>query len=394
MRNQKNLTSLLIIMLFIISVASVYAIDGELSETVDNNQCRNLYRFDKNNKECELKQFCGEYMYLGLNTFAEKDICLYFANKTNCPTEIMCREGYEGCTGEDGCPTCCEKICQNFPPPDFCPGGTADIIITGTDNHGCSTYGCRSIPNLILLYADFAGSGIWKWNSSTWMQATPNNPERMVTSGTTLYASFAGVGIWKWDGSSWMQTIPNNPQSIAGTATTLYGTFAGLGIWQWNGTEWTQTTASNPQKIVASASDLYGSFAGLGIWKFNGTNWTQLTTSIPDLLVTSGEKLHGTFAGLGIWLWNGTQWAQATANTPQMIAANSTTLYGTFEGQGIWSWDGASTWTQISTENPTQMVASGTELYAAFAGTGISKWNGTSWTLISGNEPVRMVVGN
>ena len=34
--------------------------------------------------------------------------------------------------------------CQNFPPPSFCPGGTADITVTGTDSKGCSIYACKS----------------------------------------------------------------------------------------------------------------------------------------------------------------------------------------------------------------------------------------------------------
>ena len=279
-------------------------------------------------------------------------------------------------------------------------GGTCGGTLTGTTyttnaiTSACTvaaTFGqSESFGN---LYASFANAGIWKYDGTDWTQTTASNPQLLVTVGSDLYGTFEGLGIWKFNGTDWTQTTTSVPQMIVGSSATLYGTFSGLGIWQWNGSAWTQTTASNPQKVVASTVDLYGTFAGLGIWKWNGTTWTQLTTSIPDLLVTSGEKLYGTFAGLGIWLWNGTQWAQATPNTPQMIAANSTTLYGTFEGQGIWSWDGASTWTKISTENPTKMVASGTELYAAFAGTGISKWDGTAWTLISGSEPVRMVVG-
>ena len=253
----------------------------------------------------------------------------------------------------------------------------------------------KSPPAEKSLYANFTNAGIWKYSGTgtDWTQTTTSNPQLLVTVGSDLYGTFEGLGIWKFNGTDWTQTTTSVPQMIVGSATTLYGAFSGLGIWQWNESAWSQTTASNPQKIVASTSDLYGTFAGLGIWKWNGTDWTQLTTSIPDLLVTSGTKLYGTFAGLGIWLWNGTQWVQATENTPQMIAANSTTLYGTFEGQGIWSWDGASTWMQISTDTPTQMTASGNELYAAFAGVGIRRWDGTAWTLISGNEPVRMVVG-
>ena len=32
------------------------------------------------------------------------------------------------------------------------------------------------------LYGSFTGSGIWKWNGTTWTQVTPNNPDLMVTS--------------------------------------------------------------------------------------------------------------------------------------------------------------------------------------------------------------------
>ena len=43
---------------------------------------------------------------------------------------------------------CCDSSgiqssCQGFPPPDFCPGGTGEIIITGTDSNGCAIYGCK-----------------------------------------------------------------------------------------------------------------------------------------------------------------------------------------------------------------------------------------------------------
>ncbi|MGM5482179.1 MAG: Kazal-type serine protease inhibitor domain-containing protein, partial [Nanobdellota archaeon] len=37
-----------------------------------------------------------------------------------------------------------EKSCQNFPAPSFCPGGADDIIVTGKDESGCPTYGCKS----------------------------------------------------------------------------------------------------------------------------------------------------------------------------------------------------------------------------------------------------------
>ena len=40
------------------------------------------------------------------------------------------------------------------------------------------------------LYADFGGSGLWKWNGSSWSQLTSANPENMVASGSVLYVDF------------------------------------------------------------------------------------------------------------------------------------------------------------------------------------------------------------
>jgi len=37
--------------------------------------CKQLWWFDKNNRTCQQKQFCGTYIYLGLQTFASKKDC-------------------------------------------------------------------------------------------------------------------------------------------------------------------------------------------------------------------------------------------------------------------------------------------------------------------------------
>ncbi|MDD5740964.1 MAG: PepSY domain-containing protein [Candidatus Nanoarchaeia archaeon] len=61
--------------------------------------CKNLYWIDNDNKDCSQKQFCGMYMYLGLQTFESKTQCEKAVNKR------------EGCTleecGVDG--TSCDK---------------------------------------------------------------------------------------------------------------------------------------------------------------------------------------------------------------------------------------------------------------------------------------------
>lgn len=44
--------------------------------------CQNLYWFDDTTKVCGQKQFCGAYMYLGLQTFENKTQCENALNKT------------------------------------------------------------------------------------------------------------------------------------------------------------------------------------------------------------------------------------------------------------------------------------------------------------------------
>jgi hypothetical protein len=40
-----------------------------------NADCKKLWWFDNQNKTCQQKEFCGAYMYLGLQTFEAKNIC-------------------------------------------------------------------------------------------------------------------------------------------------------------------------------------------------------------------------------------------------------------------------------------------------------------------------------
>jgi len=79
-------------------------------------------------------------------------------SEETCPQEAkLCPDGSSvertgpNCEFEK-CPETNNKIdgikpkpsCQNFPGPNFCSGGISDIIVTGTNEDGCSTYGCKS----------------------------------------------------------------------------------------------------------------------------------------------------------------------------------------------------------------------------------------------------------
>jgi len=63
-------------------------------ENASDTSCKNLYWFDNDNKNCSQKQFCGLYMYLGLQTFASKTQCLKAVNpeeNKSCSNEADCK---------------------------------------------------------------------------------------------------------------------------------------------------------------------------------------------------------------------------------------------------------------------------------------------------------------
>lgn len=49
-------------------------------------ECKYLYWFDDNSRECGYKQFCGFYMYYGLRTFASREECYIALNATTTTT--------------------------------------------------------------------------------------------------------------------------------------------------------------------------------------------------------------------------------------------------------------------------------------------------------------------
>ncbi|MEM7819749.1 MAG: hypothetical protein QXD48_02890 [Candidatus Aenigmatarchaeota archaeon] len=63
---------MMIVILFISSI--VFAQENQIDPNLDIS-CQNLWWFDNDNLECGYKQFCGSYMYYGLQTFKTKEEC-------------------------------------------------------------------------------------------------------------------------------------------------------------------------------------------------------------------------------------------------------------------------------------------------------------------------------
>lgn len=61
----------------------IFGMIGGVSAENDSGGCKNLYWIDNTHKDCSQQQFCGAYMYLGLQTFETKEKCLRAVNKTD-----------------------------------------------------------------------------------------------------------------------------------------------------------------------------------------------------------------------------------------------------------------------------------------------------------------------
>jgi len=83
------LLSVILIGIFLVNI--IHAADSTNTANSIEGGCKKLYWFDENHKECGYKQFCGAYMYKGLQTFQIKSEC---ENSLEIPTET--------CIGDSG----------------------------------------------------------------------------------------------------------------------------------------------------------------------------------------------------------------------------------------------------------------------------------------------------
>jgi hypothetical protein len=63
---------------------------NSLKNNSKEEDCKNLYYFDNENKNCDSQEFCGMYMYYGLQTFESKRECLANTNEVNCTINEDC----------------------------------------------------------------------------------------------------------------------------------------------------------------------------------------------------------------------------------------------------------------------------------------------------------------
>ncbi|MDP2947426.1 MAG: PepSY domain-containing protein [Nanoarchaeota archaeon] len=89
---------------------------GNSSENPNNSlKCKSLYYFDNENKNCDLKKFCGMYMYHGLQVFGSKSQCEHSLNnsKPECYADENCPELCPSCLNKNNCTNCLSQKCIN-----------------------------------------------------------------------------------------------------------------------------------------------------------------------------------------------------------------------------------------------------------------------------------------
>ena len=91
-------------------------------------------------------------------------------------------------------------------------------------------------PISFSLYATYTGSGLYKYDNTTWTRIDTVVPANMVASGSTLYATYTGSGLYKYNGSTWVHIDTVEPANMAASDSTSYAIFTGYGLYKYDGT--------------------------------------------------------------------------------------------------------------------------------------------------------------
>ncbi len=247
-----------------------------------------------------------------------------------------------------------------------------------------------------------------------------------------IYAAL-GTGIFKWNGSSWTELGSNagalNASSTSGISAIITdnngnvyaacyfpGRTPAYQVVKWDGSKWSELGSGNTDlnansTISTLTIDKQGNIYAAGIFtngtgnayiaKWNGLFWAELgndvgTGSLPatyDILSIATDSSGNVYAGgytIGVEKWNGTQWSavgslnQIYAN--DLVIDNKTNIYVSNENE-VFEWSGT-TWTQLGTGNnaslsPNALALDAKDsLYESSLETAVQKWNGTAWVPI------------
>ena len=186
-----------------------------------------------------------------------------------------------------------------------------------------------------ILYGGFLfGPGFftdtWRWNGSTWSQATPAHvpppsyePTLSYDEARARMVLFGNLGTWEWDGTDWLQQQPAHSPPLRISHAAAYDTrrartvvFGGQApgtavslddTWEWDGVDWTQAAVASPVPVPAYPEMVYdrergrcvliGAAAGVGpvVFEYDGQTWSTAPapTDAPSDLVLAYDSQRG-----------------------------------------------------------------------------------------------------
>lgn len=277
---------------------------------------------------------------------------------------------------------------------------------------------------------DFGATGAWMYDTGSWSQLTPSNPEGLLAAdvdGDTvdeILGDLGAAGLWLWNAGSWNQVSGVNVEGMAAGdvdadgADEMVADFGAVGLWLYNGGTWTQMSGVNADYVSTANLDgsggeeIIGDFGATGLWIWKTGAWTQLSGVDADYVAfgntngPAGQELIGDFGATGLWLWSaGSGWTQLSGiNADYMItgdvdSSGDEEVVGDFAGTGLWLWDSGA-WTQLSGVNTDFMIRANVdsdgpvEVAADFGSIGLWLLNGGAWAQISGANPDYLMAGD
>jgi hypothetical protein len=108
-----------------------------------------------------------------------------------------------------------------------------------------------------LAWGGAAGTWLYNFTTSTWLQITVGNPEQMVAWGPNLVWENAAFGTWIYDGAAWTNIASTNPTHLEVLgADLLWSDSAGLWVWSGGGggAAWTNINGAAPAEIVSTGA--------------------------------------------------------------------------------------------------------------------------------------------
>ncbi|MEK6935521.1 MAG: PepSY domain-containing protein [Nanoarchaeota archaeon] len=134
----------------------------------DNSSCKNLYWIDKDNKDCSQKQFCGAYMYYGLQTFESKTQCEKAVNNTcSITSSSKTQECYANLAITNNDYSICENL-ASASVPGWIPGCYARIAVEKNNKTICDLISDSTWPGYNNQCYDMVNAGEvepWKTDS-------------------------------------------------------------------------------------------------------------------------------------------------------------------------------------------------------------------------------------